>query len=139
MRARQLIAYPGRRSVISCRQGHDFGRLTVMTSPTGAPDLTPQAITLAADRRRLLIDWGGGRQDAASATALWDACRSSRSVRLRVDGWAVPARDDITIVDVRPVGHYAVNLVFSDGHDRGIYPWRYLKEIASKESAAAGN
>jgi len=110
-----------------------------MTSPTGAPDLTPQAITLTADRRRLLIDWGAGRREAASATALRDACRSSRSVRLRVDGWAVPARDDITIVDVRPVGHYAVNLVFSDGHDRGIYPWRYLKEIAAGEIAAAGN
>lgn len=110
-----------------------------MTGHIQEPEITPQAITLTADRRCLLIDWGEGRRDAASATALRDACRSSRSVRLRVDGWAVPARDDITIVDVRPVGHYAVNLVFSDGHDRGIYPWGYLKEIASKESAAAGN
>jgi DUF971 family protein len=110
-----------------------------MTSRTGAPDLTPQAITLTADRRSLLIDWGEGRRDAASAAALREACRSSRSVRLRVDGWAVPAPDDITIVAVRPVGHYAVNLVFSDGHDRGIYPWRYLKEIAAEEIAAAGN
>ena len=94
------------------------------------PEPVPQAITLAADRRSLLIDWGGGAAERATAAALRDACRSSRSVRARLNGWAVPAPADLTIVDVRPVGHYAINLVFSDGHDRGIYPWRYLKEIS---------
>jgi DUF971 family protein len=29
-----------------------------------------------------------------------------------------------------PVGHHAVPLVFSDGHDRGIYPWPYLAALA---------
>lgn len=99
----------------------------------------PQKITLAADRRSLLLDWGDGRADCASAAALREACRSSRSVRARVDGWAVPAGPDLTIVDVRPVGHYAVNLVFSDGHDRGIYPWAYLREIAREEITSEGN
>ncbi|RUW64645.1 gamma-butyrobetaine hydroxylase-like domain-containing protein, partial [Mesorhizobium sp. M4B.F.Ca.ET.049.02.1.2] len=32
------------------------------------------------------------------------------------------------------IGSYAIRLVFSDGHDRGIYPWSYLREIA--DSAA---
>lgn len=94
------------------------------------PDPVPHEIRLAPDRRSLLIDWGGGRPEQATATALREACRASRSVRLQIDGWAVPAPADLTIVDVRPVGHYAINLVFSDGHDRGIYPWRYLKEIS---------
>ena len=97
-----------------------------------APEPIPQAITLAADRRSLLIDWGGEAAQRATATALREACRSSRSVRARVNGWAVPAPADLTIVDVRPVGQYAINLVFSDGHDRGIYPWRYLKEISQQ-------
>lgn len=99
----------------------------------------PRKITLAADRRRLLLDWGDGREDSASAAALRDASRSSGSVRARVDGWAVPAAADLTIVDVRPVGHYAVNLVFSDGHDRGIYPWPYLRDIARQEISSEGN
>lgn len=110
-----------------------------MTYTTTVEDAIPSEIALAKDHRSLLIDWGRGRRESASAAALRDACRASHSVRLRIDGWAVPAPDDLTIVDVRPVGHYAVNLVFSDGHDRGIYPWRYLKEIAAKESAAKGN
>ena len=94
------------------------------------PDPVPHEITLTPDRRSLLIDWGEGRLDRATAQALRESCRSSRSLRAQIDGWAVPAADDLTIVDVRPIGHYAVNLVFSDGHDRGIYPWRYLWEIS---------
>lgn len=33
---------------------------------------------------------------------------------------------DVEIVDVQPVGSYAVRLVFSDGHDSGLYSWDYL-------------
>jgi DUF971 family protein len=29
------------------------------------------------------------------------------------------------------VGNYAVRLVFSDGHDSGIYTWGYLRELGS--------
>ena len=32
-------------------------------------------------------------------------------------------RNDLTITAVEPVGNYAVRLTFSDGHDRGIFPW----------------
>ena len=30
---------------------------------------------------------------------------------------------------VEPVGHYAVRLVFDDGHDTGLYTWAYLREL----------
>lgn len=30
------------------------------------------------------------------------------------------------------IGRYAVNLGFSDGHDRGVYPWSLLAEIAAR-------
>ena len=33
---------------------------------------------------------------------------------------------------VEPVGMYAVKLVFSDGHDTGIYSWDYLYELGMK-------
>lgn len=99
----------------------------------------PREITLASDRRSLTLDWGDGRAAHASATALREASRSSNSVRLRVNGWNVPPAPDLTIVDVRPVGLYAINLVFSDGHDRGIYPWGYLREIAQGEITSEGN
>jgi prepilin-type processing-associated H-X9-DG protein len=37
---------------------------------------------------------------------------------------------DLTITGLASVGRYAVNLAFSDGHARGIYPWAYLRELA---------
>jgi DUF971 family protein len=36
---------------------------------------------------------------------------------------------------VEPVGMYAVKLVFSDGHDTGIYSWDYLYELGVKHDA----
>lgn len=36
------------------------------------------------------------------------------------------------IQDIRLVGSYAAQIVFSDGHDRGIFPWIYLKELHQK-------
>lgn len=38
---------------------------------------------------------------------------------------------DVAITAIEPVGNYAVRLVFSDGHDSGIYSWDYLYELAS--------
>ena len=35
-------------------------------------------------------------------------------------------KDDVVITRIDPVGHYAVKLVFDDGHDTGLYDWDYL-------------
>src|SRR5882757_9667720 len=36
---------------------------------------------------------------------------------------------------VEPVGHYAVRLIFDDGHDTGIYSWDYLHELGGEQEA----
>ena len=35
----------------------------------------------------------------------------------------------VAIADILPVGHYAVRLVFSDGHDSGLFTWGFLHDI----------
>jgi DUF971 family protein len=40
---------------------------------------------------------------------------------------------DVGIVEVEPVGHYAIRPKFSDGHDTGIYSWDYLYEIGEDQ------
>ena len=35
---------------------------------------------------------------------------------------------------VEPVGQYAVKLVFDDGHDTGLFTWKYLRELGEKYS-----
>ena len=38
-------------------------------------------------------------------------------------------KENVAIVNVEPVGHYAVRLVFDDGHDSGLYNWQYLYDL----------
>jgi DUF971 family protein len=40
---------------------------------------------------------------------------------------------DVNIRAVEPVGAYAVKLVFSDGHDTGLYSWEYLHELGRNQ------
>lgn len=42
---------------------------------------------------------------------------------------------DVNIAAIEPVGSYAVKLVFSDGHDTGLYSWEYLHELARDHDA----
>jgi DUF971 family protein len=35
----------------------------------------------------------------------------------------------VQVTGAEPVGRYAVRLTFDDGHDSGIYAWRYLREL----------
>lgn len=40
----------------------------------------------------------------------------------------------VNITAIEPVGNYAVKLVFSDGHDTGIYDWNYLYELGENQT-----
>ncbi|MCB2024028.1 gamma-butyrobetaine hydroxylase-like domain-containing protein [Ottowia sp.] len=42
---------------------------------------------------------------------------------------------DVTISRVEPVGHYAIQPSFSDGHDTGIFTWDYLHFLGSQQEA----
>ena len=41
----------------------------------------------------------------------------------------VLGKEDVGIAAIEPVGQYAVKLVFDDGHDTGLYTWKYLHEL----------
>ena len=40
---------------------------------------------------------------------------------------------DVTVVEIEPVGNYAVKPTFSDGHDSGLFTWEYLYFLGSQE------
>lgn len=42
-------------------------------------------------------------------------------------------KKDVEITHIEPVGQYAVVLVFSDGHDSGIYSWDYLYDLGMEQ------
>ena len=41
----------------------------------------------------------------------------------------VTGKENVQIVEMQPVGHYAVRLIFDDGHQTGIYTWPYLRSL----------
>lgn len=45
----------------------------------------------------------------------------------------VHGKREVNIRSIEPVGHYAVKLVFDDGHDSGLYSWNYLYELGAHQ------
>jgi len=43
-------------------------------------------------------------------------------------------KQDVSITGIEPQGNYAIKLIFSDGHDSGIYSWGYLYELGSEQN-----
>jgi DUF971 family protein len=41
---------------------------------------------------------------------------------------------DVDVVELEPIGNYAVKPVFSDGHESGIFSWDYLYYLGSEQS-----
>jgi len=45
----------------------------------------------------------------------------------------IAGRRHVGIMEIEPVGNYAVRLKFDDMHDTGIYSWQYLHEMGQKQ------
>ncbi|WP_144157462.1 gamma-butyrobetaine hydroxylase-like domain-containing protein [Paraburkholderia sp. BCC1885] len=94
-------------------------------------DAPPQIVSNAVTRR-LTLHWPDGREQQLAHAQLRQACACAECRRIRIDGGALHTSDDVTLVDVQSMG-YGVQLVFSDGHARGIYPWHYLAQLAETQ------
>ncbi|GAA5786296.1 DUF971 domain-containing protein [Chitiniphilus shinanonensis] len=88
--------------------------------------MTPSEITVTADA--LALSWPDGLVTLPAAL-LRHACRCAdcRAQALRGTPATLPAT--IRLQGAEPIGHYALQLHFDDGHERGIYPWGYLRGL----------
>ena len=97
--------------------------------------MAPQPLTIKrSDPTRLEIEWDSGQRSVFTAGELRGLCPCAACVDelsgvRRHDPRGVPP--DLTQVDVRLVGNYAIALRFSDGHETGIYPFGMLWEHGS--------
>jgi DUF971 family protein len=44
-------------------------------------------------------------------------------------------KQQVVVTEVRPIGNYAVKLFFDDGHNSGLYDWRYLYQLGVNQEA----
>lgn len=90
----------------------------------------PSDISLNRQARTLELTWDGSPV-VLSHKVLRRACRCSvcESTRRRIND-VLPVDDDVALLKIELLGASALQLFFSDGHERGIYPWIYLRQIA---------
>jgi len=92
--------------------------------------MSPEELHSHENGRFLSVTWHNGEVSRLGAALLRRNSRSASARREEADGVAPIVNEDIRLSDIRLVGAYGVQLVFSDGHDRGIYPWEYLRQLA---------
>ncbi|ASP38376.1 1-(5-phosphoribosyl)-5-((5-phosphoribosylamino)methylideneamino)imidazole-4-carboxamide isomerase [Bacterioplanes sanyensis] len=44
-------------------------------------------------------------------------------------------KKDVALLRIEPAGNYALKLVFDDGHDSGLYDWKYLRHLCDNQSS----
>ena len=44
-------------------------------------------------------------------------------------------KENVSVVEIEPVGRYAIRLIFDDGHNTGLYTWKYLYELGDEYDA----
>ena len=64
------------------------------------------------------------------------ACPCAQCRAQRRAGAAVEPAPQVRLLALEPVGLYALNLQFDDGHERGIYPFQMLVEMGADEVPA---
>ncbi|MEO1996860.1 MAG: DUF971 domain-containing protein [Planctomycetaceae bacterium] len=100
---------------------------------------TPSNIRALSADRQLEISWPepDPRVDRLSFRRLRESCPCAACIdemtgRLLLDVAAIP--DDIRPVKLSGVGHYAVKILWSDGHDTGLYTWEHLELLGRRHA-----
>ncbi|HUX82704.1 MAG TPA: DUF971 domain-containing protein [Halothiobacillus sp.] len=99
----------------------------------------PREIRVHTAANALTCVWPDGRESRYTGKDLRDACRCAGCVSIASIGRLIDqdARAFV-IASVEGVGGYGVQIIFQDGHDRGIYPWAYLRELAALDPDPEG-
>jgi DUF971 family protein len=94
----------------------------------------PTELRLDKDKRILTVSFDDGKSFTIPAELLRVLSPSAEvqghSPEQRV---TVAGKRNVGIARLEPVGNYAVRIVFTDGHDTGLYVWEYLREIGEEK------
>jgi DUF971 family protein len=90
----------------------------------------PTELRLARDRRSLTISFEDGTSFVLPAEYLRVESPSAEVQGHNPDERiTVAGKREVGIMEVNPVGNYAVRLVFDDMHSTGIYSWDYFRQL----------
>ena len=98
----------------------------------GAP--TPTALTVHSQSRILEIVFSDGAHFRIPFE-LMRIYSPSAEVQGHGPGQEIlqTGKREVNVVELEPIGNYAVKPVFSDGHESGIFSWDYLYHLGAEE------
>ena len=105
-----------------------------MTESEAGATSWPTEIRLKKDEKILEVEFDDGRRFSLPAELL-----RVESPSAEVQGHSpsqkqiVAGRRHVGIMEVEPVGNYAVRLRFDDMHDTGLYSWSYLRKLGEEQ------
>lgn len=85
----------------------------------------PRALRNDRQHQCLIVDWPDGKQQIITAAQLRGACRCAVCHAQQIKGQISLIAVDIQIEKINNLGS-GVQFIFSDGHQRGFFPWEYL-------------
>jgi len=101
---------------------------------TSAQDPRPVGVKLHKRSRQLELEYPDGECYSLSCEYL-RVFSPSAEVRGHGSGQETlqTGKLNVGISAIKPVGHYALQLVFDDGHDTGLYAWDYLYQLCTHQ------
>ena len=95
--------------------------------------MNPVAVGNSQGKQQLRLNWPDGREQLLDHAELRRQCPCSQCRAFRLQGLTVKVDPRIRVVELNAQG-YGVQLIFSDGHERGIYPWPYLAQLTPENT-----
>lgn len=96
----------------------------------------PEALTDHSTSGVLEVRWSDGTVHALPHALLRSRCRCAACEQQRRSGGAITVAEGLRLAALHPISNQGLNLVFSDGHGRGIYPWAYLWALGAETALA---
>lgn len=91
----------------------------------------PSEIHVDRAARTVTLVWPSGERQPLAAAQLRRMCPCAECRRKRMMSEGIEADAQLELGQLHPMG-YGVQIGFSDGHARGIYPWVYLSQLAGE-------
>ena len=97
--------------------------------------MTPRSVVLSKNKKGIQIEYTNDNYLLLSSSylrAYSPSAENKNNLRNLDVGKLESVFNKVLIKKIESVGNYAIKIIFDDGHDTGIYSWKYLYNIGSK-------
>ena len=101
--------------------------------------VTPRDLKVKVSEQRLYIDWKDGRRSEFSLDELRRRCPCASCRTEREQQSSNPLQilkfdpSGVRVTSAKLVGNYAIQFDWSDGHNTGIFDFRFLRSLGTKD------